>query len=362
MISGAMDKRVRFLPAVRLWFPAELLAVLVVLLVVLFPSRSLARELDNSATSHDTEGQNPTQVRFIVFVLDIDHIDGATQSFNANVYMHLRWKDERLQHSEASARTLPLHTVWNPRIVVANQQGIIRQSLPDFVEVKPDGTVIYRQRYVGVFSQPLDLSDFPMDQHQFRVQFAAIGFTPEQLEFVPDFAPGKEELRGGGISDQLSLPDWDILRYQALARPYRPVPQIIAAGFALELEARRHFLYYFWQVIVPLVVVVAMSWAAFWIDPSLASSQISIAVSSILTLIAYRFVVRNLLPRLPYMTRMDYFLLASTLFVFLALVEVILTTILARGDRSELARRIDRVSRLAFPVFFLVAFAWSIFG
>jgi hypothetical protein len=103
-----------------------------------------------------------------------------------------------------------------------------------------------------------------------------------------------------------------------------------------------------------------MSWAAFWVDPSLAGSQISISVSSILTLIAYRFVVRNLLPRLPYMTLMDYFLLASTLLVFLALVEVILTTILARGDHGELARRIDRVCRVAFPAVFLVTFAWLI--
>lgn len=295
----------------------------------------------------------------MVFVLDIDQIDGAIQSFNANVYVQLRWKDERLLHSETSARILSLQDVWNPRIVVANQQGIIRKSLPDVVEVKPDGTVIYRQRYVGVFSQPLDLSYFPLDQHRFQIQFVAVGHVGEQLEFVPDIVQGVE---GGGISSQLSLPDWDIVQYESLARPYEPFPQMRAAGFAFEFEAKRHFLYYFWQVMVPLAVVVAMSWAAFWIDPKLAGSQISVATSSILTLIAYRFVVRGLLPRLPYMTRMDYFLLASTWLVFLALVEVILTTFLAHNDRGELARKIDRVCRLAFPAVFLVVSAWSIIG
>jgi hypothetical protein len=34
-----------------------------------------------------------------------------------------------------------------------------------------------------------------------------------------------------------------------------------------------------------------MSWSGFWIDPVNANSQISIAVTSMLTLIAYRYAV-----------------------------------------------------------------------
>src|SRR4051812_36284102 len=62
---------------------------------------------------------------------------------------------------------------------------------------------------------------------------------------------------------------------------------------------------------LPLVLIVMMSWAVFWIDPNTSNSQISIAVTSMLTLIAYRFAVDGQLPRLPYMTRLDTFFLAS---------------------------------------------------
>ena len=103
-----------------------------------------------------------------------------------------------------------------------------------------------------------------------------------------------------------------------------------------------------------MLVVVAMSWTAFWIDPSLSGSQISVATSSTLTLIAYRFVVAALLPRLPYMTRMDYFTLGGTLLVFLALVEVVLTAYLANRNRIERARSIDRFARFAFPAVFIM--------
>ena len=45
-----------------------------------------------------------------------------------------------------------------------------------------------------------------------------------------------------------------------------------------------------------------------------------------LTLIAYRFAIGSEVPKLPYLTRLDAFILASSLLVFLSLIEVMLTT------------------------------------
>ena len=98
-----------------------------------------------------------------------------------------------------------------------------------------------------------------------------------------------------------------------------------------------------------------MSWAVFWIDPVNASSQISIAVTSMLTLIAYRFAVATQLPRLPYMTRLDVFFLVSTLLVFFSLIEVVATIILDNTQKKRRAQRIDFYCRFIFPVIFGVA-------
>src|SRR5207245_4337950 len=93
--------------------------------------------------------------------------------------------------------------------------------------------------------------------------------------------------------------------------------------------------FYVLKVILPLVLIVMMSWAVFWIDPVTSNSQISIAVTSMLTLIAYRFAVDSQLPRLPYMTRLDAFFLTSTLLVFFSLIEVLVTTILSNKHQEE---------------------------
>ena len=75
-----------------------------------------------------------------------------------------------------------------------------------------------------------------------------------------------------------------------------------------------------------------MSWAVFWIDPSDLGPQFSIAVTSMLTLIAYRFAIESNIPKLPYLTRLDAFILMGTLLVFLSLIEVIIVTTMAKRD------------------------------
>ena len=73
------------------------------------------------------------------------------------------------------------------------------------------------------------------------------------------------------------------------------------------------------------------------------------AITTMLTLIAYRFSIGELVPKVSYLTRLDYFILGSTLMVFLTLLLVIITSNLAKSGQPELALRIDRWSRIIFP-------------
>ena len=133
-------------------------------------------------------------------------------------------------------------------------------------------------------------------------------------------------------------------------------------GFAFRFEAERYVGYYIWQFILPLTVIVVMSWSAFWVGRENIGVRIGVATSSILTLIAQRFVFASLLPRLPYMTRMDYFTVGSTLLVFMALITVIFTSFLAGKEYDSLARNVDVSARVTFPAIFLILIGWFLYG
>jgi hypothetical protein len=201
-----------------------------------------------------------------------------------------------------------------------------------------------------------------MDKHTFSVQFSSTAYTADQLEFVPDSAMGGQNIFGGGIASELSLPDWKMLNHEVLPLTYNPVGDLRLSGFAFRFEAERYRAYYFWQVLLPLIVVVAMSWAPFWVERSNVGVRLGVATSSILTLIALRFVLAGLLPRLPYMTRMDHFTVGSTLLLFLALIAVVSTAYLSGNQREAQARRIDLWARFAFPAVFLLLVGWFSIG
>ena len=301
-------------------------------------------------------GAGPTQVSVGIWIVDITNIDSAQQNFTTDLAIVFRWKDARLTHTGTGLAYYALDQIWTPRVGIANETSSVVRKFPESAEVEPDGTVLYRQRYVGAFTQALRLRSFPFDRQAFCIQLVAIRYRPDEVMFVPDQNWINNGLKqGAGIAPSITLPDWTIEKWDTKPVTYALAPGFDYSGYAFEFTASRNVQHYILKVILPLVLIVMMSWAGFWIDPIHSASQISVAVTSMLTLIAYRFAVDTQLPRLPYMTRLDVFFLISTLLVFFSLIEVLITTILDNNHRKKQAQTIDRYCRIIFPAVFLSA-------
>jgi hypothetical protein len=329
------------------------------ILVVVFMAMSiqLVRGAETPALIERPAAEaGPTQVSVGIWVVDISNIDSAQQNFTADVATVLRWKDARLAHTGTGLAHYALDQIWTPRVGIANETSSVIRKLPESAEVEPDGTVVYRQRYVGSFTQPLRLQSFPFDRQAFRIQFVAIRSRPDEVAFVPDENWIRDGLQqAAGMSQSITLPDWAVERWDAKASVYVLTPGMQYSGYVFEFTASRNVQHYILKVILPLVLIVMMSWSVFWTEPTNSSTQFSIAVTSMLTLIAYRFAVDTQLPRLPYMTRLDVFFLISTLLVFFSLIEVLVTTILDNNQQIARAKKLDRYCRVIVPAIFVIA-------
>lgn len=296
--------------------------------------------------------KGPLVVHGALVLLDVSKIDGADQSFTADVFMLLRWRDARLASSAEGTRRAPLQSVWNPGVQIVNQRRIWK-TFPESVDIAPDGTVTYRQRFYGQYASPLDLHDFPLDEHQFSLHMVVPGYTPEEVQIVPH-SEGFESLR----SPEMTIPDWSVSDFDVQPAPWSIMPggrEI--AGLKGTFNAKRHLGFYIGKAFVSVAIIVFMSWVVFWIAPEHVGPRLSVAVTSMLTLVAYRFLLGQGLPPVSYLTRLDYFLLGSTILVFIALIQVALTS--AMNDESARPRgvAINRLSRWAFPAAFLALFA-----
>ncbi|MEH6583567.1 MAG: hypothetical protein V7754_16645 [Halioglobus sp.] len=287
------------------------------------------------------------KVYVTVGVLDVDAINSADQSFTLNLIAQFRWFDPRLAHDGETAIRRQLTEIQAPRFILVNRQRTW-SSLLNVVDITPEGEALYRMRLWGDFSQIMRLREFPFDSHVFQIPIVAISHNGATVELLPD--PEEESF----IAQQLSVADWKISDWSVETGPLNLIKGGEENGFIFSFKGARISGHILIKFIIPLFLIVAMSWVVFWIDPAEGSSQLGVAVTAVLTLIAYHIALSGKLPDISYLTRMDLFLFGSTLLVFSSLIEVVTTSRLAIAGRLQLARWIDVVCRVLFPALYAV--------
>jgi hypothetical protein len=298
------------------------------------------------------ERGEPTKVALGVFLVDITEIDDVKQRFTPDFAVFQTWKDPRLKGLNGCR--FKLEQIWSPLFTFINS-GQVVATFPDRAAVGPEGEVSYAQRYRGPLSFRHALHQFPFDKHTIRITMMPVGQVPNAYELVVD------EKRVGR-QEELTILDWTFGDVNGRVSPAaHPVTGDTVDQFHFEIPATRLYQYYLWKVLMPLMLIVAMSWGVFWINPAKFGPQIGMSATSMLTLIAFQFAMANILPHLSYFTLLDRFITAATALVFVALVEALTTSYLVSIDEAEIALRIDRTCRWAFPLAF-VGIVLLIFG
>jgi len=314
---------------------------LMFLLLLLAPAMQVAAAVPLTVppTQHDR-----LKLYVGMIVVDIRNIDDVAQDFDATLIIYLSWRDPRLALDSREIRTFSLNEIWSPRYQVSNEV-LAHKRYPEQLQVDPDGNVVYIQRLSGSFSARLDLRNFPFDTQQLDFRLTFPDFDPQRLELVPDNDMS-------GILRDMSIAGWNVGGWHLRSDPINVLRNITRSSALMSFEAQRSTGYYLWKIIFPLVLIVFMSWTVFWISPENAGPPIGLATTSMLTLIAYRFILGSQLPRVSYLTLLDYFILGSTVLVFMALLEVVITSGLAQAGKTAQAHRLQRVARFVFPLLF----------
>jgi hypothetical protein len=310
------------------------------------PSAALAQPAAGQTTP--PEAQAPRQVALYVFLLDLIEIDGSEQTFFADVMVVARWHDPALASPDGRRRTVPRGQVSAPAIVVVNDRDL-SNGLPDVVNIDGDGNAQYSMRLMGDFAASMDLRRFPRDEQTFEVFLVAPPLGGQPFEIAPD--------QGTGVhaSETLSISDWTLEPPELVAKEFQTAPGAATfKGVSLTFRAQRRVGYYLIQVLLPLTAVGLMAWAVFWIDSAIVTTRVGVVVTTMLTLIAYRFMLGNLVPRLSYLTLLDYFMLCITSMVLFTLFVMAGASFLNSMGREDIVARIDRTGRIVYPLLLAV--------
>ena len=288
-------------------------------------------------------------------VLNLSGINEVTERFELAGYLLAQWRDSRLTYQPSGPndtyRVLAIDSIWRPQLVIINVVAP-RRTHETSMRVAPDGTVSYVERFDATLTSTFHLKPFPFDQQ--KLEILVHPFSDQQHIVVFE----QSELAvwtAAEFSSYSSLESWQFesLTYElGTAASQFGKHAVSEARFDITVARRSEF--YLWKVFLPLLLMVIVSWSVFWFDPPEVSSQVQIAVTSILTIIAFALAISLTLPRVPYLTFADAFFLTCYIFAFVAMVELTAVHIAWRGDKRKIAAKIRGTARWLVPAAFVI--------
>jgi Neurotransmitter-gated ion-channel ligand binding domain len=237
------------------------------------------------------------------------------------------------------------HLRW-PRFIFFNQQGK-RWTQGEVFRVYPDGKVTYYERFSATLQAPdFNFRRFPLDTQQFFIRLQCLN-PEEDYQFT-----GMPELTG--IGKQLGEEEWYVTKHDNSVRSVVVAEDTLASQYSFRFLSQRHLSYYIFRIFVPLLLIVAVSWVAFFLKDY--AKRVDISGANLLVFIAFNFTIGSDLPRLGYLTLLDTILIVAFVVTTLTVICNVVLKRLDAAGKTELTQKIDTYILWGYPIFYVVGF------
>jgi hypothetical protein len=227
-------------------------------------------------------------------------------------------------------------------LTIVNNRGL-DFLLPEVATVDRQGNVTVLQRLAGPLGVDLDLRDFPFDTQRLPIHVVSYEYSPSEIVFseASELVARLDTLGGEGWS------------YEAV-EPVRSAYRLKEGGrggsqISFAVMAERQAGYYVLTLALPMTLILFLAWMAHWLPVDVIPSRMGTATATVFSLIAFGVSFRLTLPKIPYLTDADRFVLYSTLLVLVSLAVTVMSVRWAGTGRKEAAERLTGRARLAFP-------------
>jgi hypothetical protein len=301
--------------------------------------------------------KGPIPVKIGIKMQQITHVEQKAENFGVVATLMMEWQDPALAFNpetvqdrvkiysgDSYSRAMSgKGTMW-PEFTLFNQQGN-RWVQNRIVAVFSDGRAIYLERFSTTLQAPdFDFRRFPFDTQQFFIRVDSV---------CPEWSCVFREMEGySEVGKQLGEEEWIVTGYDTgIAQAEiagRPVSR-----FNFRFEARRHLTYYIFRILLPLLIIIIVSWIIFFLKDY--AKRVDAAGANLLLFIAFNFTISSDLPRLGYLTFLDMILISA--FVVAAAV-LILSVYLKRQvteGKEAFVQRIDKYVIWSYPLAYFAA-------
>ncbi|XP_051859140.1 acetylcholine receptor subunit alpha-type acr-16 isoform X5 [Drosophila sulfurigaster albostrigata] len=209
----------------------------------------------------------------------------------------VEWNDYNLRWNETEyggvkdLRITP-NKLWKPDVLMYNSadEGFDGTYHTNIV-VKHNGSCLYVPPGIFKSTCKIDITWFPFDDQHCEMKFGSWTYDGNQLDLVLNSEDG------GDLSDFITNGEWYLLAmpgkkntivYQCCPEPY--------VDITFTIQIRRRTLYYFFNLIVPCVLISSMALLGFTLPPD-SGEKLTLGVTILLSLTVFLNLVAETLPQ-----------------------------------------------------------------
>ncbi|GJM16058.1 MAG: hypothetical protein DHS20C13_13850 [Thermodesulfobacteriota bacterium] len=299
----------------------------------------------------------PVEVKAHFELHDINEINDEADTFEFSGVLTLKWVDPRAAFDPALAgvderifqgayQFNEVATGWYPQLFLINESGLYEINGVT-LRILPDGTSTLIQTINATAEVRLDMRKFPFDKQRLDAIFQVLGFDNGEVLLH------QESDSTEPVEILFPIPQWTI---SSLTQSVRDFPSYyagtkgISSTFVLSVDVKRKPFYLIRLVVIPLIVIVLLSFTVFWMDKSSLGDRLNVSFIGILTGVAYLLVTSDHLPNISYFTLIHGFLNLSYLTMCATVVINLIVGSLDKQGKSKAGDRVDQVCRWAFPI------------
>lgn len=331
-------------------------------------------------------------VTFSVNINDMIPLEKAEMNFGIDGHFALSWKDYRLKfHHLSNITKIPFdykvyNKLWVPNIYFVQEKYGVSHSLlqPNIlVLLYADGTVHTSRRLSFNSFCPMKMRFYPFDIQECNLSVETYSYNKDYVNLHWDGVKG----------DDKNLYIQDFSRVKILLYQEREASSLYGKfnRLTMSLKLYRNLALHVLRDFFPCILIVMLSWVGFWIDDNSIPARVSLGITTVLTIVTFTNNVKKNSPSAGLFRSLDCYMLVCNLFVFASVVEYAFIELNVNPNRNGIikkatkattenettsketdeagrvlkpfgplqfysgeAHRIDRISRVVFPVFFTI--------
>ena len=305
-----------------------------------------------SASPPPAPNPGPERVTVGVYVQNVQAVDLGTNSFSADFYVWLRWRNPDID-APAGIEVQNVFENW----------ALTKTEVYPEPRKQPDGSLVWLGRYQGSFNSPLSVLDYPFQKQTLRFVFEEAILNVDQLVYVPDKDPitVNPDITLAGYNFGKPRIAFDSHTYPTSFGDLESTPQDRTyTRVVVEIPVTSPVTSGIFKTVLPLLIVLIAAALGVIIPASYVDSKVNVPITALIALVAMQFGVSSSLPEVGYLPMIDLIYLLAYTAVTAMLGSAVIGAWRLKQQGEDAAMSLERRSTLWISVAFVACFAAAV--